>query len=606
MTRTPPARAAAVVFALFVVAVAVASVATQRLKRSDPIVERVFFHQWISPNGDGRKDSVRLRFDLPRADRVTVTLVDERGDPVRTLADDRRLGKGTQPFEWDGRTDDGLRAPDGVYRMRVGLRDEGRAVTAPRRLRLDTTPPRMRMIAATPPTIVPGFDGGRGRARVRFRGPSNPVPLVRVWRTDQGRPREVARFEGRRGRSTAEWDGSVVAGRLPECGRRACPPRTGTRRAPDGSYVVSVTGYDKAGNAGTTHPLPPRPGAARSGVTVRYITLTGPLDPVRTGAVARFEVGPTPRRVGWRLLAAATRREVADGSGSGSAFAVRVPRDAAPGLYLVVAEAPGRRASWPVVVRRPGRARLLAVVPVMTWQGETAADADRDGFPDTLAGGKEVPVPRPFAGGAVEQRRLSESAPLLRFLERSRVRFDVTTDYAMARASGPDYRAAAGVVFAGSARWLTEELDLELRRYVERGGRIASFGADAFRRTVTLEPGLLADPSRPEALNLFGERTREITIPPAPLVVSGDQLDLFARTDGFVGLFARFEQQERLVGGAELVAEAGRDADRPAVVAYRLGRGLVVRFGVPEWADALNRSSEVAAVTRRLWTILSE
>jgi len=238
----------------------------------------------------------------------------------------------------------------------------------------------------------------------------------------------------------------------------------------------------------------------------------------------------------------------------------------------------------------------------MTWQGETPADADRDGFPDTLARGDALPVPRPYAG----TDQFADSSRLLRFLDRSRTRFDVTTDWAMARGEGPDYSPAAGIVFAGSTRWLTEDLNTELRRYVERGGRVASFGTDAFRRRVTLRPGLLAEPSRPEGVNLFGERTRLVTIPPAPMIVASDQLNLFGQTDGFVGLFARFERQESLAEQAILVAEAGRDTERPAFVAYRLGRGLVVRVGTPEWTRELNRSSEVAAVTRRLWELLSE
>lgn len=613
MTGAPPRAVTTAIFAALIAAVIGASVATQRLKRSDPIVERVFFYsgerssQFVSPNGDGRKDTIGVRFDLPRADRVTVTLVDEEGDVVRTLADDRSLGRRTHRFLWNGRTDRGALVPDGVYRLRVGLRDQGRAVIAPRRLRVDTSPPRPRIVAVTPPTVVPGASSTRRRARIRFRGPTNPAPVVRVWRTDQGQPREVARFAGRRFRRTTEWDGMVVAGRMPPCGRRACPLRRGTRPAPDGSYVLTVTAYDPAGNAGSSHGLPPRPGdVGRSGVNVRYLTLTGTLDPVRAGAVARLDVGPEPRRVAWRLVEPATRRTVADGRGSGSAFALRVPRDARPGLYLVRAESGGHRASWPLVVRRPGRARLLVVVPLMTWQGETRADADRDGFPDTLSAGREVPVPRPFAGGGPEQQRLAEAAPLLRFLDRSRTRFDVTTDWAMARRAGPDFKPAAGVVFAGSARWLPEELNIELRRYVERGGRVASFGTDAFRRRVTVRPGRLAEPSSAEGVNLFGERTRLVTIPPAPMIVAGDQVNLFSRTDGFVGLFARFERQESLAENATVVAEAGRDTDHPAFVAYRLGRGLVVRVGTPEWTGELNRSSEVAAVTRRLWEVLSE
>ena len=67
MTAVPLRRASALMFAALLVATGAAFFVTQRLKRSTPIVERVFFYQWISPNGDGRKDSVTVRFDLPKA-----------------------------------------------------------------------------------------------------------------------------------------------------------------------------------------------------------------------------------------------------------------------------------------------------------------------------------------------------------------------------------------------------------------------------------------------------------------------------------------------------------------------------------------------------------
>ena len=45
------------------------------------------------------------------------------------LADDRRIAAYTPTrFPWDGRTDDGTRAPDGTYRIRLTLREEGRSV----------------------------------------------------------------------------------------------------------------------------------------------------------------------------------------------------------------------------------------------------------------------------------------------------------------------------------------------------------------------------------------------------------------------------------------------------------------------------------------------
>jgi hypothetical protein len=583
------------VFACLFLATGGAFVATQRLKRSTPIVERVFFYQWVSPNRDGRKDEVKLRFDLPRAQRVTVSLVNAAGDVVRTLAEDRFLGEGTKSFTWDGRTDGGIVAPDGIYRLRIGLREEGRSVTAPRVLHVDTTPPRPRIVAVTPPTLVPGTSGPRSRARIRFKGPSNPAPVFRVWRTDAGKPREVDAFEGRRGRQTGEWGGLVNG-----------------EPAPEGIYDISVTVQDTAGNRGRVPtPLPPRRADAvrRSGVSVAYLTLAGSLVPVKPGGVARFTVGPVPRPVRWRFAQLRRGGAIRDGVGHGRAFAFRVPRSAGPGIYSVHIRSGPRSATWPLVVGGRGRAAGLVVLPAITWQGRNPVDSNRDGFADSLDAGENVPLARPFARGRPPAAIAAESLPLVRFLDRIRANYDLTTDVDLIRGGGLSADGLGGyrgIMFAGSERWLTEEVDLALRRFVQGGGKVASFGTDAFRRRVDYAQGVLASPSRPEEINVFGERTSVFPSPAAPMVVTTDRIGLFADTDGFVGSFTGFERSDELISGARLVAGAGRPDDgKPDLVAYRLGKGLVVRAGSDEWAGALTSSSEVAAVTRRIWTLLS-
>jgi hypothetical protein len=41
-------------------------------------------------------------------------------------------------------------------------------------------------------------------------------------------------------------------------------------------------------------------------------------------------------------------------------------------------------------------------------------------------------------------------------------------------------------------------------------------------------------------------------------------------------------------------------------VAYRLGKGMVLRTGLPQWTVRLGSDQETAAVTRRMWTLLSQ
>ena len=104
---------------------------------------------------------------------------------------------------------------------------------------------------------------------------------------------------------------------------------------------------------------------------------------------------------------------------------------------------------------------------------------------------------------------------------------------------------------------------------------------------------------------MFGERVALVSIPAAPMVVSRDSLRLFARTNLYVGLFERFEQQEALVPGAEVLTAAGREPTKPAFVAYKLGDGIVVRAGSPDWNRSLASTADSIEVTRNVWAFLS-
>ena len=595
-----PALLVRAVFGLLVVATAGAFVITQRLKSETPVIERVFFRTEFSPNGDGREDELPMRFDLPEDDRVTVEIVDERGDVVREIAGDVRRGveeagiewrRETARFTWDGRTDDGDIAADGPYRLRVTLRGEGRAVTAPREALVDTRPPRPDVVAVTPPTFVPGLrTGGRGRVRIRLREGQDPAPVFRVYRTDAGPPRLVARFEGPRFRRTAEWDGLDPGG----------------DPVPDGVYTFSVTVRDKAGNLGTyPQQLTAEAAERRTGASARYLTAAGPLEPVRAGAVARIAVGPVQRRLRWSLSRLGSARPLARGRADAREFGVRVPARARDGVHLLRIQAGGRRAVVPLAVRSGRRADVLVVLPAITWEGRNPVDDDRDGFPDTLDSTSSIPIGRGFAHGRLPEGFEERVSPLLRYLDRQRLRYELTTDLALARGSGPRIAGHSGVLFPGSERWLTDEVDLELRRFVEAGGRVASFGTDAFRRRVSVGADVLAEPTAPELRNVFGEAAAEIAVEATPITATVNRIGLFDGTDGVFGLFDRLELSRSLVPGARRVAAAGLDDARPAVMGYELGEGLVIRFGAPGWASQLLTRPEVGAVTRRTWALLS-
>ena len=135
-----------VVFALLVLATIAAFLATQQLKSEFPLVIRFAAKPpEFSPNGDGYADSTQLGFDLSEPARVTFSVMNEEGNEVRRLVDDRELsGDAKHRFRWDGRDDDGAPVPDGLYRMRVVRRDEGRVIDSLKEIKVDRRPPRKR------------------------------------------------------------------------------------------------------------------------------------------------------------------------------------------------------------------------------------------------------------------------------------------------------------------------------------------------------------------------------------------------------------------------------------------------------------------------------
>jgi hypothetical protein len=330
----------------------------------------------------------------------------------------------------------------------------------------------------------------------------------------------------------------------------------------------------------------------------------------------RLEVGPRSRRFQFALSRLGSRRTVRRDRRRGGTLRVRIPPRAHTGVFLVRVRSRGRRAVWPLAVaglpssrRALRRARPLVVLPAATWQGLNRFDSDLDGFADTLNDRTSVPVSRPFALGRLPARFRSEISPLLQFLDRERLAYDLTTDLSLARRQGPAIGNAPGLVFPGTALWLPRRVRDRVRDEVEGGGRAASFGSDSLKRTVALVGARMRDPSPRRPDDLFGERTRRFeTDPAAPMRADRDRLGLFRGVDELFGEFSVFERSERLPEDARPLSSAGREEGQAAFVAYRLGKGTVIRVGTPQWARELEErrlSREVPRVTRSIWAYLT-
>jgi hypothetical protein len=154
--------AAAIVFALLVLATIGAFAYAQRRKRDPLVLDRVSIvaapvphdaDDWIhsfTPNGDCRNDRIRIRFRTTRSDDATVQVVKPGGRVVFTLARDRFLKRyHFHTFFWDGRRRRGGAAPPGRYKLRVKLLGQDRTLVPPGTILLHPPPPQPQSACTT-------------------------------------------------------------------------------------------------------------------------------------------------------------------------------------------------------------------------------------------------------------------------------------------------------------------------------------------------------------------------------------------------------------------------------------------------------------------------
>ncbi len=75
--------------------------------------------QYISPNGDGVKDSTQLFFRLSAPQTVSIVVTDKDGNSVRTFTGGELINCTSGSIVWDGTDNGGMLAKDGVYQMKV-------------------------------------------------------------------------------------------------------------------------------------------------------------------------------------------------------------------------------------------------------------------------------------------------------------------------------------------------------------------------------------------------------------------------------------------------------------------------------------------------------
>ena len=166
-----------------------------------------------------------MSFFLKRTDDMTATVLNRAGDEIRVLAE-RRLPAGRRMrLAWDGTDVRGRTVADGIYRIRLTLRRQGRAVLIPRNIAKDTTPPKIVVTGIGPsarssgPSCCPAPTATPRWCTSRRPGERKEVE---VFRTDATRPRRA-----RQARQACRRRDALVVGRH---GARAPVERRNVRR----------------------------------------------------------------------------------------------------------------------------------------------------------------------------------------------------------------------------------------------------------------------------------------------------------------------------------------------------------------------------------------
>lgn len=600
-------RIARLAFAALVLATLAAFVVTQKLKSAPPLVVRPQVYAVFSPAPHARVHRALISFWIVHGDDVSVSIVDGDGQIVRRLVDGRHLPAHQRlALWWDGRLDGGAVARDGLYRVRVALLGQGRTIDLAEAIRVDTRPPRP-LVTVTPhapggPAFLP--EHGVRALTVTVAGTEGRGARVPIWRTDVSPPRQVGELRVAFGARTTTWDGTL-----------------GGAPAPPGTYLLGAVVADRSGNVGAFPARLPTAGDAagggplpgHAGVTIRRLAAAPPLVPVDAGQVAVVYVDARGRPYAWALRRYGDAKVLAHGSGRGARLRVRAPRGQS-GLYeLTLASAGGAyRTTVPLVVRAGRPRAVLVVLPALTWQGANPVDDDGDGLPNVLDAGPRASVllSRPFAGGMPAEIAQQEGT-LLQFLDANLMRYDLTTDLALATGAGPPLGSARGVVLAGDFRWIPPGLSDKLRRYVRDGGRVWSLGTDSLRRSVQLRGGVLRAPAPPQPTDALGGRPQQ----PLAHAAAGETATMTAYVEGTLGLFhgtsgtfSGYDGYETLAGvmpGARLDGQAGAQADQPVIADWTLGRGFAIHTGLPQLpARARQGDPDAAALIQRIWVLL--
>ncbi|MBO9532781.1 MAG: hypothetical protein J7513_07400 [Solirubrobacteraceae bacterium] len=597
----PAPRVAAVALVGVIALTTVSFGAAQRLKRAAPIidVQSVQAVQLFAPGVEGTARA-RFQFKMNQADTATVTIVTPDGDPIRRIVKDRELGRGKRFFgTWNGARDNGKLAPDGDYKVQVAFRDAGRAVLLPGvTLEKDTQAPTPKLLSIGPekdpegqarPELLPRADGKPIRVRYRVAGRSTGIT---VFRTDLARPRVILEEPVGEGDGQWTWDGKVDG-----------------KPVAAGTYLVAVHAKDLVGNegwsTGSSQPVAPYGGTfdGRGGVVVRYLAAQSSEAPVPAGERAGIGIISPEGAYRWSIRRAGEQRVASEGRSKRAYLRPKVPSGAS-GLYLLDLRTKEHRSTSTILTTGRRTEPVLVVIPQTSLVGAAQVDDDGDGAPDTLTRGVSVQTGRVPVDATLPADLTDHIAPLLRSLDRKDRRYDLTTDLALARGTGPKLRGHSGVVLAGRAEFVDQGVQDQLAQWVERGGRLWVSEPGSLLRSVKVTASQATSPTQASQLDPFGfeleplERVRQVE-------QLSDRAHLWRGTDGrFEGPLMVEPILRSPTDGTKVSEGTTPGGGKPVLQAVQIGRGTVVRTGIEGFGAQSLRDPDAREFLRRLWSFL--
>jgi hypothetical protein len=322
--------------------------------------------------------SARVRFRVHTSGPVTAEVVGPGGAVVRTLG---RLPhpRGHVTASWNGRDAAGKPAPDGSYRLEVGV--SGRHIRLLNPLSLDTSV-RVLGTSLSRRVISPDCDSHGDRVTVVVRAGEQLSGLALQVRTGTRLVRTV-RVKSRSRALAISW-----------------PPRAGKRctTAPDGRYSLRVIARDVPGNTRAIDL-----GAVRA----RGVSITLPDRSIVAGRRVRVGLSADARSLRLELGRVGAGTEVlARGAHAPSAVAT-VPARSKGGIYAVSNRHAGRDSSALLAVRGAARARVALLVGA----GPVAADAAYQRRLDALGIPFDALTARDAAGGSLSGYRVVVAPP---------------------------------------------------------------------------------------------------------------------------------------------------------------------------------------------------